>query len=403
MLTTLTLASLALTGLAVAQNTATSTAAVEAAAATAKSSSPTSDVKGKAFDRIAIIWLENTDFSSAMADPNLAYLASQGVTLSNYFGVTHPSEPNYVACHGGDNLGMDNDNFNFVAQNYSTVVDLLENKGVSWGAYQEAMPYTGYDGYNWVNSELGNKNDYVRKHNPPVIYQSNAANAQRASQIKNFTLFEEDLAANTLPQWMLITPNMTNDGHDTSVTVAGAWSKSFIEPLLTNKNFMKNTLVLLTFDETETYTEPNRVMGIMLGDALPEGSAGTTDSTFYSHYSELSTVEANWDLHHLGRWDVGANVFQFVADKTGDKNTAWPALTDSTPTRFLNQSFAGPFNSVKSDVPYPVPNSLLVRNGRTILPEIALTWGLTELQQKTYYQNTVQIPDGLNPPAGWAN
>lgn len=52
----------------IAQNTATSTSAVEAAAATALTLSPTSHVKGKAFDRIAIIFLENTDSSAAFAD-----------------------------------------------------------------------------------------------------------------------------------------------------------------------------------------------------------------------------------------------------------------------------------------------------------------------------------------------
>lgn len=48
--------------------TATATASVAAAQATAKTSSPTSHVKGKAFDRIAIIWLENTDYDLAAGD-----------------------------------------------------------------------------------------------------------------------------------------------------------------------------------------------------------------------------------------------------------------------------------------------------------------------------------------------
>ena len=33
-------------------------------------------------------------------------------------------------------------------------------------------------------------------------------------------------------------------GHDTTVTVAGTWTRKFLEPLLTNKNFMNNTLVM---------------------------------------------------------------------------------------------------------------------------------------------------------------
>lgn len=240
----------------------------------------------------------------------------------------------------------------------------------------------------------------MRKHNPAVIYNANT-NPDRLAKIKNTTVFYEDLKANKLPQWMFITPNMTSDGHDTSVTVAGTWTRNFLEPLLNNKNFMQNTLVLITFDENHTYTLANRVMGILLGDAVPSKLHGTTDSTFYDHYSEIATVEANWGLHTLGRWDVGANVFDLVAKKTGDKNTAWPAVTSANPTRFLNESFPGPFNSVNSSVPYPVPNSLLFRAGRTVLPKVVLQWGLKQLQQRSYYRNTVQIPDGLNPPAGW--
>jgi hypothetical protein len=79
---------------------------VYAAQATAPSVQKTSHVCGKAFDRFVTIWLENTDYKKAEGDPNLAWLAAQGITLSNYFAVTHPSEPNYVASHGGDNFGM---------------------------------------------------------------------------------------------------------------------------------------------------------------------------------------------------------------------------------------------------------------------------------------------------------
>lgn len=58
---------------ALAQNTQTSTSDVAAAAATAKTRSPTSHVKGKAFDRIAIIWNENTDFAKADGDRELSH------------------------------------------------------------------------------------------------------------------------------------------------------------------------------------------------------------------------------------------------------------------------------------------------------------------------------------------
>lgn len=103
---------------------------------------------------------------------------------------------------------MDNDDFWQVDSNISSVVDLLEDKGISWSEYQEDMPYSGFEGYDWVNQETG-ANDYVRKHNPEVIYDATTVSPRRTAQIKNLTMFYDDLEAGTLPQWMFITPNMS--------------------------------------------------------------------------------------------------------------------------------------------------------------------------------------------------
>ena len=51
--------------------TATAASDVAAAAATAKTSSPTSKVKGKAFDRVAFIWFENENYDKAAGDRTL--------------------------------------------------------------------------------------------------------------------------------------------------------------------------------------------------------------------------------------------------------------------------------------------------------------------------------------------
>lgn len=48
--------------------TATAASDVAAAAATAKTSSPTSKVKGKAFDRVVYIWFENENYDKAAGD-----------------------------------------------------------------------------------------------------------------------------------------------------------------------------------------------------------------------------------------------------------------------------------------------------------------------------------------------
>ncbi|WPH02236.1 Hypothetical protein R9X50_00509200 [Acrodontium crateriforme] len=389
--------------------TATAPSDVYAAQATALTSHPTSHVKGKVFDRFITIWLENTDFDKAQGDINLAWLATKGISLNNYFAVTHPSQPNYVAAIGGDNFGMDNDAFSQIDANVSTVIDLLEDRGISWGTYQEDMPYSGFEG-NWINQQT-KKNDYVRKHNPPINYNANT-DSRRLSYQKNLTMFNIDLKQKTLPQWIFITPNMTSDGHDTSVTTAGTWTRNFLEPLLDNEYFMKNTLILVTFDENHTYGAANRVFSILLGGAVPKNKVGCSDTNFYNHYSEIATVEANWGLHTLGRWDVGANVFDMVAKHTGDIYRPNNDATGASPSRFYNSSFAGPFNEDFETAPYPVPNIFLFsqRTFRTVLPKVIETWGLRWIggwgkslsNPLSYYRDTVVIPDGQHPPQGYA-
>ncbi|KAK6084379.1 acid phosphatase [Seiridium cupressi] len=287
--------------------TATASASVAAAQATALTLSPTSSVSGKTFDRFVQIFLENQDFDIAAGDPNLAYLATQGILLDNYYSITHPSQPNYIAAAGASTHGVLLDTSSRISSDVETIVDLLEAGGVSWSLYQEDMPYSGFEG-DYVNQKTG-ANDYVRKHNPLMSYDSVTEDTNRLAKSKNFTLFNRDLAANTLPQWMFITPNMTNDGHDTSVTVAGNWARSFLTPLLSNENFNTDkTLIVLTFDECENYLAENRVFTVLLGGAV-SGQEGTTDSTSYNHYSLTKTVEDNWALGDLGENDVDAIAF----------------------------------------------------------------------------------------------
>jgi hypothetical protein len=102
-----------------------------------------------------------------------------------------------------------------------------------------------------------------------------------------------------------------NDGHDSSVTVAGRWARNWLTPLLSNANFnAARTLVVLTFDEGST-TGTNQIYAVLLGSAVSgaTGLVGTTNSTRYNHYSLLSTVEQNWGLGNLGQGDVGASAF----------------------------------------------------------------------------------------------
>ncbi|KAG5358357.1 putative acid phosphatase [Yarrowia sp. B02] len=341
-------------------------AAAQATAVSNQYSAPA--VPGCAFDKYYQIWLENTDYEKAFEQEDMAWLRGQGITLTNYWALTHPSEPNYVAAVGGDYFGINNDDFFRVPENVFTVADLLDIKGISWAEYQEHQPYTGFQGMNFSRqNDLAP--DYVRKHNPLVHYDSVVNVPERLGNLKNFTEFSKDVSNARLPQWAFITPNMTNDAHDTDIEFAGKWTRGFLEPLLANEEFMKDNLIIVTFDEVETYPLENKVLAVLLGGAVPKELHGTSDGTYYSHYSNLATVQANWQLPHLGRGDAKANPFKFVADQLNI-----PVVDFDTTGQYNNKSVKGYFNDER--VPIPAPNASAIGVvGNTIFQKIADVWG----------------------------
>ncbi|KAI9832440.1 MAG: hypothetical protein M1826_001764 [Phylliscum demangeonii] len=349
-------------------------------------------VPGKAFDRFITIWLENQDYLKVAANADIKHLSSQGVLLTGYYGVSHPSEPNYIASIGGDYFGLDSDRVVDIPENVTTVVDLLETKRIKWRGYFEDVPGPGFMGETSTNAN-GQKT-YVRKHNPFVNYQSISRNGSRLLNIVSLKDFQQDLQTHSLPQYAHISPNMLSNGHDSSLDFAATWSRDFLIPLLKNEYFMKDTLVLLTYDESETYSKPNQVVSLLLGGAVPDNLKGTTDDTFYTHYSIISTLENNWDLPHLGRYDVGANVFGVAAKKTGYQN-------HDIDRSLLNQSssYPGLLNS-KSPLPIPPPNPFLTgAGGQGILQTLPDAWKTPkDGHVATPYDGTGNVYDGHNPP-----
>lgn len=318
---------------------------------------------GKLFDRFVIIWLENTNENTASADADLHWLAERGITLTNYWALTHPSEPNYIASVGGDTFGLDKDSHITIPSNVSTVVDLLEAENITWAEYQEDLPRSGFQG--------NSANGYARKHNPLILYDSITNNSSRLSRIKNFTEFNYDLDQHTLPHWMFITPNLNNDGHNSNIETAGRWCRKFLEPLLDNKYFISNTLVLVTFDENKSHNKKNKVWALLLGGIIENSHLNTSDNTYYTHYSELSTVENNWNLHNLGRNDTNnngnANVFQVLAQKSGYSNI----FVDTT-NQYFNKPIPGYWSGLK--ILPEINCSAIGTSEKGVLTTIKNTW-----------------------------
>ncbi len=205
--------------------------------------------------------------------------------------------------------------------------------------------------------------------------------------------FNHDLDAGTLPQYMHLSPNILNDGHNTGLAYGANWTKSFLTPLLKNDSFMNRTLILLTYDESETYSVPNKIVSLLLGGAVPASKQGTTDDTVYTHYSILSTLENNWELACLGRYDVGANVFDLVASQTNYSNRppsniasinnslSYPGFLNNDPTKYL---------------PVPVPNLQLIGAGGKGVDDMTKALWSKSASSDTPYDGSGVLHDGGN-------
>ena len=54
----------------------------------------------------------------------------------------------------------------------------------------------------------------------------------RLLNVLDFNDFRRNFEAKTLPQFVFMSPNMLNDGHNTTLNYATDWAKKFLTPML---------------------------------------------------------------------------------------------------------------------------------------------------------------------------
>src|SRR6202158_6531325 len=123
--------------------------------------------RNKNFQHVFIIMMENTGFDALIGNQNAPFVnaaaANYGLA-SNYFGVTHPSQPNYIAATSGSTNGVANDNDTTI--NVANIVDQLEANRKTWKAYMQSYSLCTTP----LDHSCGNQL-YERKHNPFISYE----------------------------------------------------------------------------------------------------------------------------------------------------------------------------------------------------------------------------------------
>jgi len=339
---------------------------------------------------VFVITLENEGFDTTFAPGSKApYLAqtlvSQGALLSQYYGTGHASLDNYIAMISGQAATPQTRNdclvyADFVqtgttpdgqaigsgcvyASSVKTVVDQLTAVRKTWRAYMGDMGNdpsreTATCGHPVLNAidhtqsaqppspavPLGDF--YASRHNPFVYFHSIIDSPDCSLNVVNLNQLTTDLKSeSTTPNFVFITPNLCDDGHDSpcangaqgGLVSANAFLMKWVPLILGSEAYKRGGLLIINFDEggltisgftisAEGETCCSERKGPNLG-AFPQSStigpytltfgsyggdrtgavllspfvkAGTVSNTGFNHYSMLKTIEDIFDLDYLG-------------------------------------------------------------------------------------------------------
>lgn len=296
------------------------------AAALAQGTSGTSGAVIPNYKHIFVVVLENHSDQEIIGNanaPRINELAQTYGLATDYFGITHPSEPNYVALIGGSFFGIQDDGaYNGTANGVNHTIDQpslgqqLEEAGLSWKDYQQTLPYPGYLGTTFGNGL------YASKHNPFMNFaavQNDPAELQKS--VPDTQLFV-DLATNDVPNFSLIVPDQCHDMHGTSdcpdntnkIQAGDAYTSSVVTAIMASKSWKQgNNAIVITFDEDDgtpggccdANPGGGKIATIVITN---HGARGLQDPTPYNHYSLLRTIEDAFRLGCLQNTCDTANV-----------------------------------------------------------------------------------------------
>ena len=294
-------------------------------------------------NHIVIAIFENhayQDIIGSSAAPYINALAndSNSALFTQYYGIEHPSQPNYLDLYSGCNQGVVNDN---VPGNIPfTTVNLgrqLIDTGKTFATYFEDLPSVGFNG-----ASSGN---YARKHNPAANWMGTGTN--QIPTTTNQPLFAfPTYDFSQLPTVSYVVPNQNNDMHNGSdparITTGDSWFynnlNAYIQWAKTN-----NSLFVLTYDEDDLLAG-NQIVTIFNGPMVKGGQYAQT----LNHYSLLRTIEDMYGLAHA----CNASSATSVSD-------CWILPTAITEPGLINPGFTISPNPATNQINITIDESLV--------------------------------------------
>ncbi|MBK9543740.1 MAG: hypothetical protein IPO49_15755 [Bacteroidetes bacterium] len=245
-------------------------------------------------DHVVVVVLENHAYQQIVGSPAAPYINGlfndpKCALFTQSFGLSHPSQPNYIQLFSGSNQGVTDNNVpDLIPFSSLNLGASLIGAGRTFAGYSEDLPSVGA-----TDSIFGL---YARKHNPWVNWQGAVSNAVPSTCNQPFTAFPSNFAS--LPTVSFVVPNLANDMHNgtdpTRITTGDSWVQNqfdaYIQWAKTN-----NSLLILTFDEDDDVSSQH-ILTCIIGEHVIPGSYSNT----INHYNVLRMIEDMYALPHAG-------------------------------------------------------------------------------------------------------
>src|SRR5213596_3601212 len=278
--------------------------------------------------------------SSSIPAPYLTTLAQTYGFSTHYTAVDHPSEPNYFALFGGSTFGYTSDGYCCFQLNAPNLVDRLEAAGLTWKAFAEDASGSGT--CNFMPPRWGD-------HYPFIDFSDMKTSARCANMLTTTSPLDPEfvgaLNGATLPNYVWLTPNDTDNMHSSSVGVGGAYLATLVPLILSSRMFTTQKAALfIVFDEgSDVCPTGNGSSDCVVAEwAGPAVKKAYSSSTSYNHYSYLSTIEAAWNLPSLTSNDASATpMTEFFGTSPPPTLSASFTYSPSSPQIGQTVSFTG--------------------------------------------------------------
>ena len=240
------------------------------------------------------IVMENKSRSDIIGNKSAPFINSlleQGALAAGYHdSYVHPSEPNYLWMIAGENFGVldDNDPVKHPIDASGHIADQLELAGLSWKSYQESMG---------TPCGLTSHGRYAAKHDPFVYFddingwdgKTFQPSTRCNEHVVDYTQLSSDIAANQIPKYAFITPNLDDDMHDGSIAQGDAWLSREIPKIMATDAYKDGGVIFLLWDEGSGSLSPGDDPPFIV--ISPNVNAGMTSKVSYDTSSYLKTAE----------------------------------------------------------------------------------------------------------------